>query len=87
MTSGNVVREPARRVRSPGVGRKKKPGRKESDPTNLGFRAPPELITAIDAEAQYMGAEKRGLKVSRSQAVIVLLWEALDARAKVRSGK
>jgi hypothetical protein len=57
---------------------------KEGTPINLGFRVPPDLLQAIDDEADRMSAEKKGMKLSRSQTVIVLLWESLDARAKSR---
>lgn len=60
---------------------------KEGEPINLGFRVPPDLISAIDAEVQRMAEDKRGMKLSRSQAVIILLWEALDARARSRGEK
>jgi hypothetical protein len=64
------------------MGRRRKT--KEGTPINLGFRVPPDLLHAVDAEAERMSAERKGLKVSRSQMVMMLLWEALDARAKTR---
>lgn len=57
---------------------------KEGQPVNLGFRAPHELIAAIDEEAKRM-AEDAGLPVSRSAAAMKLLREALEARRKARS--
>jgi hypothetical protein len=60
--------------------RKTKPGL----PVNLGFRAPADLIQAVDAEAARMGAETKGMRISRTQAVQVLLWEAIASRAKAR---
>ena len=56
-------------------------------PINLGIRAPDELIKALDAEAEMMSAEKKGLDISRSKLAIVLLWEALEARQKARAKK
>jgi hypothetical protein len=49
--------------------------------TTLSFRAEPELIAALDEEAKRMAEEKKGLKLSRTDAVKVLLWEGLEARS------
>jgi hypothetical protein len=47
----------------------------------LSFKVGADLIAAIDAEAAHM---LRGGKVSRTQAVQVLILEALTARQKKR---
>jgi hypothetical protein len=57
---------------------------KPGHPTTLSFRAEPELIGALDDEAKRMADEKKGLKLSRTDVVKVLLWEALEARNKGR---
>jgi hypothetical protein len=48
----------------------------------LSFRAEAELLKALDEEAARIASETKGLKVSRSDAVKILLWEALEARRK-----
>jgi hypothetical protein len=56
--------------------RKKRPG----TPSILSFKAPAELIAALDAIAEQMSAERKGLRVSRSEAVMILLWEGIERR-------
>ncbi len=63
------------RSRAMGRPRKQPPG---AD-TTLSFKVEADLITAIDAEAARMLV---GGKVSRTQAIKVLLREALAARTK-----
>lgn len=58
---------------------------KDSDPVILSFKAEPELIRALDAEAERMSEEKPGIRYSRSQVVKHLLLLALDAKSKSRS--
>lgn len=51
----------------------------------LSFRAEEILISAVDEEAKQIATERRRANVSRSEAVKVLLWEALDSRRAKRS--
>src|SRR5262245_47036458 len=48
-------------------------------PMHLGVRVDVELIRKLDAEAKHMEAERPGMRVSRTDAVQVLLHEALAA--------
>lgn len=45
-----------------------------------GFRADPTLIARVDAFAAQFAAEHPGLDVTRSDAIVMLLTEALNAR-------
>jgi hypothetical protein len=65
-------------------------GRKRQRPAGediiLGFKAPDALVKALDAEAEHMTSERQmgSSPVSRTEAIKVLLAEALAARAKAR---
>lgn len=49
------------------------------DHLNLGFRVPAALVARVDAYCEQMAAAMYGHKVSRSDAIRVLLTKALDA--------
>lgn len=70
-------------VLSESVGRPRKRGLNES--TSLGFKVDPELLRALDAEAERMSAlQPPGrAKVSRTEVIKVVLYEWLaKKRAK-----
>jgi len=54
---------------------------------HLGVRVDVELIRKLDSEAEHMERERPGMKVSRTDAVQVLLHEALAARETARNTK
>ena len=68
-------------------------GRKRTAPPGadiiLGFKAPDALVKALDAEAEHMTSERQmgSSPVSRTEAIKVLLAEALAVRAKARTDK
>ena len=58
---------------------------KNEDPTQqVAFRLPASLLERLDDEVGVMTKERPGVKVTRADAVRVLLLEALDRRQPKR---
>ena len=57
----------------------KKPGRKKALPA-LAIRFPPELTAAVDKATAQIAKERPDMIVTRSDAIRVLIAEALTAR-------
>ena len=57
----------------------KKPGRKKAPPA-LAIRFPPELTAAVDKATEQIAKERPDMIVTRSDAIRVLVAEALTAR-------
>jgi hypothetical protein len=52
-----------------------------------GFKADPALLARIDAFAAQVMSEHPGLNVSRTDAIVMLLTEALNARGVASGGE
>ncbi len=87
MLTGENVQHNNRSARLPDVGRKRE--RPAGADIILGFKAPETLVKALDAEAEHMTSERQmgSSPVSRTEAIKVLLAEALAARAKARGSR
>ena len=66
------------------VGRPRK--RALTETINIGFKADPELVRALDDEAAHLTAERGpgASKVSRTEAIKVILYRWLETQAKPR---
>jgi len=53
--------------------------------SHLSVRLSDELISAIDAEGERMETERPGMRLTRTDAVRVLLLEALAARGRLHT--
>ena len=53
--------------------------------SHLSVRLSDELISAIDAEGERMETERPGVRLTRTDAVRVLLLEALAARGRLHA--
>lgn len=72
------------RVASDAVGRRPKP--KEQHAVHVGFRLPPDLLRGLDKEAEHVKAET-GVEATRTQLIVALVRQALEARAKSRGDR
>jgi hypothetical protein len=53
----------------------------------VGFRMAKELVDRIDEYAEYMDKQNPGMKMSRADAVRILVTRALDETDKERKSK